>query len=49
VRNKVLLQPFEELALPVRVAFQAKAHERGNRFAQTGVNRLGVSFHLAGD
>jgi hypothetical protein len=31
------------------VAFQAKAHERGNRLAHTGVNRLGISFHLASD
>ena len=49
VLGKVLLQPLEELTLSIRLAFQAKAHESGDRLAHTSVNRLSVSFHLAGD
>lgn len=49
VLGKILLQPFKELTLSIRLAFQAKAHERGDRLAHAGVNRLGVSLHLARD
>src|ERR1035441_23168 len=49
VRGQVFLQPFEELALSIGLAFQPKAHECGNRFAHAGINRLGIPFHLAGN
>jgi len=46
---KILLEPFEELALPTFLAFQAKPHERCNRLADTGIDGLRVFFYLAGD
>jgi hypothetical protein len=46
---KILLESFEELALPILLAFWAEPYERRNRLAHTGVDGVRVPFHLAGD
>jgi hypothetical protein len=42
----ILLQPSEEFALAVLLAFETKADERRDRLAHTRVNRLGIPLHL---
>jgi len=44
---KIRLQPLEELPLAALLAFQAQAHERGNRFAHACVDGLGIPLYLA--
>src|SRR5206468_1722239 len=49
ILRKIILQPFEELALSVRLALQAKAYERGNCLTHASVHGFGVPFDLAGE
>jgi hypothetical protein len=46
---KILLESFEELALPTLLAFQTEPYERRNRLADTRVDGLRVFLNLAGD
>ena len=46
---KILLQSFEELALPILLTLQTEAYERSDRLAHTDVYSLCVLFHLAND
>ena len=48
VVSKILLQSFEELALPILLALEAEPYERCYCFAHTGVNSLRIPFDLAG-
>jgi hypothetical protein len=46
---KILIKPFEELALPILLALQADAYERSYGLTHAHVNLLSVLLHTARD